>query len=190
MSITRTKIKLLAVVVAFSAITAVAVIVYRFKGLNEGLVKALPETATNAILASTRVHHTATQNGKIQWELEADSAQMSSESQDVILQSPDVVFFPDDGEKIELTAARGILNTKNDNLEVEGDVRLFNQQFDVQTEKLIYQHAKRVLKSKGAIQIQSSTVQLQANALTYDIEANQAHFTGQVEGNIFVDTDM
>jgi len=190
MSITRTKVKLLAVVVALSAITAVAVVFYRFKGLNEDLVMALPEAATNAILASTRVRHTATQNGKIQWELEADSAQMSSESQDVVLQSPDIVFFSDNGEKIELTAARGILNTRNNNMVVEGTVRLFNRQFAVHTEKLIYRHAKRLLESNGPIEILGSAVQLQANALTYNIETNQAHFTGQVEGNIIVETDI
>jgi LPS export ABC transporter protein LptC len=190
MSITRSKIKLLAIVVGLSAIAAVAVVFYRFKGLNDSPFMVLPEAATNTILASTRVRHTATQNGKIQWELEADSAQMKSESQDVILQSPDVVFFSDDGGKIELTAAHGILNTKTNNLMVEGAVRLFNQQFAMHTEKLVYRHAKRILVSEGAIKILGSAVQLQANAMTYNIETNQAHFTGQVEGNIVVETGI
>ena len=190
MSISRNKIKLLAVLVAFSAIAAVAVVYFRFKELKDDPFTALPEVATNAILASTRVRHTATQNGKIQWELEADSAQMNSGSEDLILQSPDIVFFTDSGEKIKLTASHGILNTGNNNLTVEGAVRLLSQEYTLHTDRLIYRHAGRVLESRGAVKIQGRAVQLQANAMTYNIETNQARFTGQVEGNIFVETNM
>lgn len=190
MSITRAKIKLLAIIVAFSAIAAITVVYYRFKAPNGSQAIALPQSVANAILASTRVRHTATQNGRVQWELEADSAQMQNESEKVLLQSPDVIFFSNDGEKFEVEASQGILNTKNNNMVVEGAVRLSNRQYTVHTEKLVYQDAERLLVSNGKIKILSNAVQLQANAMTYDIENDQVHFNGQVEGNIVGETGM
>jgi LPS export ABC transporter protein LptC len=190
MSITRTQIKLLAVIVALSAVVAVAVTLYRFKAPPADQIAAIPKRAANAILASTRVHHTATRNGRIQWELEADSAQMKDKAKEVLLQSPDVVFFSDDGRKFNLTATRGRLNTKTNNLVVGGAVHLFNRHYDMHTEKLIYLHGKRLLESRGAVKIFSDSVQLQANAMTYEIDTEQAHFTGQVEGTIFGETGI
>jgi len=184
MSSNRNKIKLLAVIVALSAIAAVAVTLYRFKTSPRDQIATLPETAANVILASTRVHQTATRNGRVQWELEADAAQVIGESKEVLLQSPDVIFFSDDGQKINLTAAQGTLNTKNNNLVMDGAVHLFNRDYDMHTEKLIYLHDKQLLKSNTAVKILSNTVQLQANAMTYNIDTEQARFTGQVEGTI------
>lgn len=190
MLIARTKLKLLAISVALSAIAAVAVVYSRFKGPQEGQIMALPKSVANAILASTRVRHTATHNGKVQWELEADSAQMQDETKKVVLQSPDVIFFSNDGEQFKLEANQGILDTKNNNMVVEGGVHLYSHRYTVYTEKMTYQHAKRLLVSKGRINILNDAVQLQANAMTYDIENNQVQFNGQVEGNIVSETGM
>ena len=115
---------------------------------------------------------------------------MRDKSKEVLLQSPDVVFFSDDGQKINLTAAQGTLNTKNNNLVVNGAVHLFNGHYDMHTEKLIYLHGKRLLESEGAVKILSNTFQLQANAMTYDIDTEEAHFTGQVEGIIVGETGI
>jgi len=131
-----------------------------------------------------KVHQTATKDGKVQWELDAASAQLEANGGRMILTSPKVQFHMEDGTQVTLTAEQGILHTGNNDMEVTGQVRLHNDQYTLLTETLVYLHEQRVLKSDTPVHIQSATMKLRANRMTYDLTDNRARFDGQVQGDL------
>ena len=144
----------------------------------------LPMPAVKALMTLAKVHQTATKDGSVQWELDADTAQLEAKGGRMILTAPVVEFYLEDGTKVNLTAEKGILHTDNNNIEVTGNVRLHNDRYTLLTEALSYQHEQRVLRSEAPVQIQGSAMALRADRMTYNLDENLAKFIGKVEGNL------
>jgi LPS export ABC transporter protein LptC len=145
----------------------------------------LPEIATKALMTLANLHQTATKDGKTQWELDAQSAQMEADSHRMVLTSPKVDFFMEDGTKVKLIADKGVLDTQSNDMHVTGNVCLRNDRYSLLTEALIYQHERRQLRSDVPVQIKSKAFDLRANQMTYNLEDNLAQFDGQVEGSLY-----
>ncbi len=144
----------------------------------------IPMPAVNALMTLAKVHQTATKDGKVQWELDADTAQLEAKGGRMILTAPVVEFYLQDGTKVNLTAEKGILHTDSNNMEVTGNVRLHNGRYTLLTETLSYQHEQHQLKTDAPVQIQSSAMALRADRMTYNLDENLAKFIGKVEGNL------
>jgi len=144
----------------------------------------LPDIAKDAVMSLARLHQTATKDGKVQWEMDADSAQLEEGGTRMILNSPSVVFYMDDGGKVLLTAEKGMLNTRSNNMQVSGNVQVHNDRYKLKTESLAYDHENRILKSITPVVISSRQFDLQADQMTYDLDRNQASFDGRVKGRL------
>lgn len=144
----------------------------------------LPNLATKALMTLAKLHQTATKDGKTQWELDAESAQMEADSGHIILTAPRIDFFMEDGTKVHLTADRGLLDTHSNDMQVTGNVYLRNDRYTLLTEALAYHHAKRHLQSDVPVKITNKAFDLRANRMTYSLEENRAQFDGRVEGNL------
>ena len=81
-----------------------------------------------------------TNNGKKQWELEAQEAQVYEKTDQAIAKDIKVKFFEDEVVSSILTAEKGILNTDSGDMEVEGNVVVISlvQKSKIETEKLWY----------------------------------------------------
>ena len=144
----------------------------------------IPMPAVKALMTLAKVHQTATKDGKVQWELDAESAQLEATGGRMILTAPVVEFHMEDGTKANLTADKGILYTDSNDMEVTGNVRLQNDRYTLLADALIYEHKRRVLRSDTPIQIKSSAMALRADKMTYDLDRNLAKFIGKVEGSL------
>jgi LPS export ABC transporter protein LptC len=144
----------------------------------------MPDIATKALMTLANLHQTATKNGKIQWELDAESAQMEADSGRMLLTKPKVVFFADDGTQVLLTANSGTLDTRSNDMQVTGNVSVHNDRYTLVTEALVYQHAQRLLRSDVPVKITNKAFDLRADKMTYSLDDNLAQFDGQVEGNL------
>ncbi len=161
-------------------------IFYQYQQTRDGLKIPLPpETATQAIMALSKVHQTATRDGHTQWELEADAAELEAGTGKMILKAPSVNFFLEDGTRIMLTAMEGVLNTATNDMEVHGQVHIRNDRYTLTTETLTYEHDDRVLLADSAVHITSEAIELKAAAMRYDLITNQTQFDGQVEGILY-----
>lgn len=147
----------------------------------------LPDTATRALLTLARVHQTATQDGRLQWELEADSAQLEADTGRMILSAPKVVFYTADGEQVHLTAEQGVLDTRTNDMEAGGNVHLQSDRYVLKTEALVYRHRERILLSEVPVGITGDVFDLRADRMTYNLESNTTDFEGSVEGNVNAD---
>lgn len=144
----------------------------------------LPKTATHALMTLARLHQTATKDGQVQWKLNAESAQLEADSRRIILKSPKVVFFTKDGSRVHLTAARGVLDTRSNDMEVSGNVQLVGDRYHLETEALVYRNKARILESDVPVHIIGSAFDLRADKMTYNLETETAHFDGQVKGSL------
>lgn len=180
------KIKWTIATIVALAVIAVGWAFYQYRQTRSSLKIPLPpETATQAIMALSRVHQTATKDGHTQWELDAEAAELEAGTGKMVLQAPKVNFFLEDGTKISLTAREGVLHTKTNDMEVHGKVRIHNDRYTLTTETLTYENDQRVLQAKSAVQITGAAVDLKADAMRYDLTTNQTEFHGRVEGILY-----
>jgi len=180
------KIKWTIATIVALAVIAVGWAFYQYRQTRSSLKIPLPpETATQAIMALSRVHQTATKDGHTQWELDAEAAELEAGTGKMVLQAPKVNFFLEDGTKISLTAREGVLHTKTNDMEVHGKVRIHNDRYTLTTETLTYEHDQRVLQAESAVKITGAAMDLKAAAMRYDLTTNQTEFDGRVEGILY-----
>lgn len=174
------------IVLTSAIVVGIGILVTVFLQLRSDQEGALPipMPAVNALMTLAKVHQTATKDGKVQWELDAESAQLEANGGRMILTAPVVEFYMEDGTKVNLTAEKGILHTGSNDMEVTGNVRLHNDRYTLLTEALIYQHKQRMLKSDAPVHIKSAAMALRADKMTYNLDENLAKFIGKVEGNL------
>jgi lipopolysaccharide export system protein LptC len=144
----------------------------------------LPDTAAHALMTLAQLHQTATKDGQVQWKLNAESAQLEADSRRMILKSPKVVFFMKDGSRVHLTAARGVLDTRSNDMEVSGNVHLASDRYNLETEALVYRNQARILESDVPVHITGSAFDLRAAKMTYNLQTDTAEFDGQVKGSL------
>jgi LPS export ABC transporter protein LptC len=172
-----------------TALAGIAALLILFLQLrrDQGQPVPLPDTATRALLTLARLHQTATQNGKVQWDLTAESAQLDADTGRMILNSPVVVFYTQDGSQVRLTAMQGVLHTRTNDMQASGNVHLRNDRYLLQTEALDYKHKDRILLSRVPVKITGDVFDLRADKMTYNLENNTTLFEGSVEGNLNAD---
>ena len=166
-------------------VVCVAAIVWAFyqqRSRGGGVTIPLPASSAKTLIALSKVHQTATKDGAVQWELDAESAELEADTGKMVLASPKVQFYLDDGGKVYLTARKGVLNTRNNNIKVRGNVRVVNDRYTLVTETLAYVHAKRRLHTNRPVTITGQAFDLSSATLTYDLNTNQAMFDGDVKG--------
>lgn len=143
-----------------------------------------PEKTPQSVMALSRIHHTATKDGAVQWKLEAGSAELETDNGHMVLKNPLVDFYLKDGSLVNLKASTGILNTKSNDIEVHGNVVLFYDRYTLKTEALAYHHKNRQLQAMVPVQITGHLFNLKAATMIYDLDTNQTTFNGDVKGTI------
>ncbi len=180
------KLKLALLLAVGISVIAVIAVFYQFRKNSAGpTIPVPPKAATKAIMALSQVHQTATKDGTVQWELDAAAAELETGTGRMVLEAPKVIFFLDDGTKVNLTAREGILYTRNNNIEMRGNVRVKNDRYTLITDVLAYEHDHRLLQADAPVQIIGKDIELKAATMRYDLNTNQARFQGQVEGVLF-----
>jgi LPS export ABC transporter protein LptC len=168
--------------VAAACVTLIAWAFFQQRKSSDTLSIPFPTSSAKALMALSKVHQIATKDGAVQWELDAESAELEANTGRMVLESPNVKFYLDDGQKVHLTARRGILFTDNNNINVQGNVRVVNDRYTLVAETLDYDHAQRRLYTEKPVTIMGRAFDLSSAGLTYDLNTNQAQFDGDVKG--------
>jgi len=129
-----------------------------------------------------KLHHTATRDGVIEWSLDASSARLLDEKKQLILDDLSVVFYMKDGKKAYLTAEKGFLHTESNDIEVAGNVVVKNDNYVLKTEKLNYEHTRRILFSNVSVEISSDSEKLTADSISFNLNTKKTMLEGNVRG--------
>ena len=144
-----------------------------------GLKSAIQSAAKMSL---GKLHHTATRDGVIEWSLDASSARLLDEKKQLILDDLSVVFYMKDGKKAYLTAEKGFLHTESNDIEVAGNVVVKNDNYVLKTEKLNYEHTRRILFSNVSVEISSDSEKLTADSISFDLNTKKTMLEGNVKG--------
>jgi len=176
---TLTRVLLIGIALLFGVLVVVFIQYRKFADNPAALVEALPEGADIAI---DEIQHTATEDGRKTWSLEAASANYSDSAQSVTLEEVRVVFFREDGSEVTVQGHRGRLNTVTNDIEIAGDVVVQDADYTLNTEELAYDQARRRIRIPVPVTITGRSLELQADAMRVDLESETAHLEGSVKG--------
>jgi len=149
------------------------------------IAESVPQAVEpNATLSLGKIHQTSTREGKKEWVLDADSAYYIENNNQLLLKDLHVVFFLKDNSEINLKADQGILKIASNDMEASGNVVMQNQEYKLVTEKLNYRHDRRELHTNVPATIFSTSTQLAADSMAFDLNSKVLTLEGSVEALI------
>lgn len=178
------KLKYVLLAIVLIAVAIVIVVYMGYRRLSEAPELLLETLQDGADMSIGKIHQTATRDGKREWSLEADSAQYIEDKKEVILKQLSVTFYLDDGDKVYLTAQRGVLNTDSNDIEVSGNVIIIKDTYRLTTEKLNYANKQRVIFTRSPVLLTGEDSRVSANSASLDLNTKTIKLKGNVESTI------
>jgi len=176
---TLSLIFLAVILVTIGTIIAVFIGYRRVSSAPELLLSSIKEGAN---LSLGKIRQTATRDGKKEWSLEAGSAHYIENDKKAVLKDLFITYYLKDDREVYLEAEEGILQTDTNDIEFSGNVVVRNEDYQLRTKRLSYENGPRVIFTNDPVQISGEDVQLSANSLKYDLNADRINLTGNVEG--------
>jgi LPS export ABC transporter protein LptC len=184
----KIKIVLISVILFTISLTVALFVGYRY--ISKKTEKIVPPVVEGSSITIEKIHQTSTKNGVVEWNLDASSATYSDGKKEAFLKDLSVTFFTKDNRKIFLTADNGTLKTETNNIEISGGVTIKNEEFLLKTEKISYEHDKRIIFSKVPVEITGKSMSLVADSMTIYLNTNRAELTGKVKGTFGDDISL
>ncbi|MFO7837954.1 MAG: LPS export ABC transporter periplasmic protein LptC [Desulfosalsimonadaceae bacterium] len=144
-----------------------------------------PPDRTKAELSINNFRHTATRDGKTEWELQAGSAGFFSNRNQVRLKDVSLTFAPRQGRpETHLTAEKGRLNLQSNNMTASGRVVVENPDYRLETETLHYASEQNIIFTKMPVNIVGASIQLRADWMKLHLKNGKLQCRGNVEGTL------
>ncbi|HBN26874.1 MAG TPA: LPS export ABC transporter periplasmic protein LptC [Desulfobacteraceae bacterium] len=178
----KIKIKFLLLFFPFIFLCAIIIIFMGRRDITkepEKLISSIPE---NADIFIGKIYHEAAKNGKKEWTLTADAGYYGKIGKQLVLKGLFVMFFLKDGARISLTAEKGVLNTDSNDLKVTNNVVVESKNYKVFTDRLHYDHNKRMIITETTVKIESESVCFAASGMTVTLDKKRLQLDGNVSG--------
>jgi lipopolysaccharide export system protein LptC len=173
------KALLLAVIgITIAGIIVVFIGYRRIMQQHEALLAPLEQKADIAIES---FEQTATKNGVKEWHLRARSARYQKANQEAVLEDLTVIFFLKDGDQAHLTADRGTVLIKSNDLTVSGNVIADNGHYQLKSQEMHYQHDQRILLSRVPVEISGPGFHVMADSIRFDLNTHRTLLEGNVD---------
>ena len=181
------KTKKLSIFLLIIILSAVGMIVSVFIGYRQ--ISTAPELLLTSIkeganLSLGKIRQTATRDGIKEWSLEADSANYMEAENKVDLKKLAVIYFLEDNREVYLEADQGILQTDTNDIEVSGNVVIRNDEYQMKTEHLNYDHGQRIIICDQSIRIWGQDGEIKAESAEYDLNADKIVLKGNVVARV------
>ncbi|MCP4691445.1 MAG: LPS export ABC transporter periplasmic protein LptC [Desulfobacterales bacterium] len=172
---------LTAAVAALGVLIAVYVGGRREVESRKGLLEATRDSVDHAIRKTRQM---ATRDGKKEWDLAAGSIRYVGGENQAICEDLEMVYYTRDQGRLFLTASQGIWQTDSNDLDLSGEVVVKNEDYRLETTKLLYRHEKRTMFTTTPVTISGPSAHLTADAMTVDLETKKALLKGNVKGRL------
>jgi len=172
------------VLVMLVTIGIIATVFIGYRRVATAPEQLLSSIKDGANLSLGKIRQTATRDGKKEWSLEAGSAHYIENDKKAVLKDLLITYFLKDNGEVYLEAEEGIMQTDTNDIEFSGNVVIRNEDYKLRTNRLSYEHERRVIFSNDPVQVSGEAVTLTARALKYDLNLNKIMLTGNVEAAI------
>ncbi len=169
------------------AIGTVAAVYIGYRQVSTAPEQLLSSIKDGADLSLGKIRQTATRDGKKEWSLEAGSAHYIENDKKAVLKNLFITYFLKDNREVYLQAEEGLLQTDTNDIEFSGNVVIRNDDYQLKTRRMNYEHERRLIFSNDPVHISGEAVNLSARSLTYDLNLNKIIFAGNVEALITED---
>ncbi|MBF0259023.1 MAG: LPS export ABC transporter periplasmic protein LptC [Desulfamplus sp.] len=156
---------------------------YYFQSLISGkkVIKDINIDSEASLILNT-MQHTSTRNGIKEWTLEASSAKVLKNEAKALLVNVSVLFFLKNGESLNVTAKKGIINTKKNNIQLSDSVVARYGETIIRTDQLHYDKKSNIVYSTDHVIINRNTSVLESDTLKIDLTKNTLLLKGHVFG--------
>ena len=178
------KTRLLLLLVILLAIGTIVTVFIGYRQVSNAPEMLLSSIKDGANLSLGKIKQTATRDGRKEWSLEAGSAHYIDAENKAVLTDLFVTYFLENNQEVYLKADQGILNTDTNDIEFSGNVVVRNQEYNLKTERLNYEHKQRLIFTDDQVNIAGTEAEVSADSLSFDLKANQIVLTGNVATRI------
>jgi LPS export ABC transporter protein LptC len=178
------KISLILAAIILVTLGTIAAVFIGYRRVSEAPEKLLSSIKEGAKLSLGKIRQTATRDGKKEWSLEADSANYIDTQDKVVLKKMFVTYFIEDHGEVYLHADDGTLHTDTNDIEFSGNVVIKNEDYRLNTDKLSYEHERRIIFTDDPVHILGESAEISADSLEYDLKQNKIVLTGNVTATI------
>jgi LPS export ABC transporter protein LptC len=157
----------------------------RHRGAEESGQPLKPPEQSEAEFSISRFTHTASRDGKTEWELEAASAEYFASNSRVRLKEVSMTFFAEPEEPpARLSAREGIFYVNSRDITVSGNVTAENERYRLKTETLHYEGESHIMLTETPVQIYSATAELRADSMRFNLDTGELVCSGNVNGSL------
>ena len=110
--------------------------------------------------------------GKKQWELNADKAEVINSKGITRLSNIELNFFQKSGNKLLVFADKGIIQNNNNNIELTGNIEVSNSDgYKLKTDNLNWISDKKTIQTDDLIEISGKDLSISGKRMTVNVES-------------------
>ena len=150
---------------------------HRLREEPRALLSVLPK---NRDVSLNHIHHVATRDGVKEWTLDAESAQYQRADNKTVFKDILATFFLNDGKTLHLNSCDGVLLTDTKDMEVWGDVVVRGGGYELNADKLRYEHKTQTISTETPIVIKGNGIEITGDSMTFNVQTEQVVVWGRV----------
>lgn len=127
-----------------------------------------------------RIHHVATRGGVKEWMLDAESAQYEKAGSKTVFKDICATFFLEGGRAVTLNSRDGVLSTDTKDMEIWGDVVARSGSYQLNTNRVRYDHKAQVLSTKTPVVIKGKGMEITGDRMSFDLQTERVVVQGRV----------
>ncbi len=166
-----------------AAVGVTAIFSYAFMKAHKEKTSAgiVPPTSVDSDIRLTDMDYTEIQEGKPMWRIKAHEAKYYEGEQKTLLSQVDLTLFMENEREVRLVSDHGLLHTGRKDIELWGRVTArVPQGYEVQTDKVYYEHEAQKIRSPSPVRLTGPQVDLQGNQWHYDLATSTVSVEGEV----------
>lgn len=154
---------------------------------EEPQITEVPTTKPNPMQAGAKITFTGSaiieeQNGRKVWELNAESIEADAGSKQVYLKNMKGTFYQDAGGKVEVTAREGILDTKTNDITLQGEMKVTSSEGAVFTApRGSYAEQSKIFTGIGGIILTRGDIIITGDKIDADLKLEQVKIQGNAK---------
>ena len=167
---TKKLLKKLLLLVSLSLIILMTVFLVRNRNkLPKSFNVEIVKTGINVSIED--FHLIEEKEGKKQWELNADKAEVLDSKGITRLRNIEMNFFQKNGDELFVSADKGIIQNSSNNIELIGNIKVSNLDgYRLTTEKLNWTSDKKTIQTDDEIEINGKDLDITGKRMTVDVE--------------------
>ncbi len=145
----------------------------------------MPVFADKGYIHIENISHNISSGGKLLYRLNAKKGYIKNfSSNDFFMDKVEVLWFQDKKKSLKIKAEKGIMNKKNGNVTLNGNIEAVSEKYKIYCNKIRYDNLKKIIFFYEDLKIISDSSKIKSSEGNYDILTGAVTLIKNVEGYI------